>query len=82
MRGVHKGLSTRMEKYSLLGIYIHCYGHVLNLALEDFMTQIEPLRNALGTIQSLYNFLEASPKRHALFSDTKVQGENLKLTLK
>ena len=26
--------------------------------------------------------LEASPKRHALFSDTEVQGEDLKLTLK
>ena len=47
------------------------------------MTQIEPLRSyALRTIQALYNFLESSPKRHALFSDTEVQGEDLKLTLK
>ena len=82
MNGVHKGLSTRMEECSPLGIYVHCYGHVLNLALQDTMTQIEPLRNTLGTIQALYNFLEASPKRHALFSDTEVQGEDLKLTLK
>ena len=82
MNGVHKGLSTRMEECSPLGIYVHCYGHVLNLALQDTMTQIEPLRNALGTIQALYNFLEGSPKRHALFSDTEVQGEDLKLTLK
>ena len=82
MNGVHKGLSTRMEECSPLGIYVHCYGHVLNLALQDTLTQIEPLRNTLGTIQALYNFLEASPKRHALFSDTEVQGEDLKLTLK
>ena len=46
------------------------------------MTQIEPLRNALGTIQALHNSLDASPKRHALFSDTEVQGEDLKLTPK
>ena len=48
------------------------------------MTQIdhEPLRNALGTIQALYNFLEASPKRPALFTDTEVQDEDLKLMLK
>ena len=46
------------------------------------MTQIEQLRNALGIIQALYNFLESSPKRHALFTDTEVQGEDLKLTLK
>ena len=76
MNGVHKGLSTRMEECSPFGIYVHCYGHVLNLALQDTMTQTEPLRNALGTIQALYNFLEASPKRHALFSDTEVQGED------
>ena len=62
MNGVHKGLSTRMEECSPLGIYVHCYGHVLNLALQDTMTQIEPLQNALGTIQGLYNFLEATPK--------------------
>ena len=82
MNGVYKGLSTRMEECSPFDIYVRCYGHVLNLALQDTMTQIEPLRNALGTIQALYNFLEASPKRHALFSDTEVQDEDLKLTLK
>ena len=84
MNGVHKGLSTslRMEECSPFGICVHCYGHVLSFALQDTMTQNEPLRNALGTIQALYNFLEASPKRHALFSDTEVQGEDLKLTLK
>ena len=43
MNGVHKGLSTRMEECSPLGIYVHCYGHVLNLALQDTMTQIESL---------------------------------------
>ena len=43
------------------------------------MTKIELLGNALGTIQALCNFLEASPKQHALFSDTdQVRGENLK----
>ncbi|XP_068685080.1 zinc finger MYM-type protein 1-like [Montipora capricornis] len=82
MNGLHKGLSTRMEECSPLSIYAHCYGHVLNLALQDTMTQIETLRNALGIIQALYNFLEASPNRHAPFTDTEVQGEDLKLTLK
>ena len=82
MNGVHKGLSTRMEECSPLGIYVHCYGHVLNLTIQDTMTQIEPLCNALGTVQALYNFLEASSKRHALFCDTEVEGESLKQTLK
>lgn len=40
------------------------------------MTQIEPLRNTLGIIKALYNFLEASPKRHSLLIVTEVQGED------
>lgn len=40
------------------------------------MTQIEPLRNTLGIIKALYDFLEASPKRHSLLSVTEVQGED------
>ena len=77
MSGVNKGLSARMKECSPLAIYVHCYGHFLNLALQDTLTTVEPLRNTLGTIQSLYNFLEASPKRHALFRDIETEEGNL-----
>ena len=87
MNGVHKGLSTGMAECSIPARYLrplYCLcRYVFNLALQDTVTQIEPLRNALLIIQALYNFLEASVKRHALFSDTdQVQSEDLKLTLK
>ena len=51
-------------------IYVHCYGHLLILALQDTMTAIETLRNALGTIQSLYNFLHASRLRRSSGKET------------
>ena len=82
MSGICKGLATRMKEYSPLGIYVHCYGHLLNLALQDTMTEIETLRNAVGTIQSLYNFLHGSTKHHALFKDIEVHEEDVALTLK
>ena len=82
MSGIRKGLATRMKECSPLGIYVHCYGNLLNLALQDTMTEIETLRNALGTIQSLYNFLHGSTKRHALFKDIKVCEEDVALKLK
>ena len=46
------------------------------------MTEIETLCNALGTIQSLYNFLHGSTKRHALFKDIKVYEEDVAPKLK
>ena len=82
MSGICKGLATLMKECSPLGIYVHCYGHLLNLALQDTMTEIETLRNAVGTIQSLYNFLHGSTKRHALFKDIEVHEEDVALTLK
>ncbi|CAH3178910.1 unnamed protein product [Porites lobata] len=69
MSGVNKGLSARMKECSPLAIY-------------DTLTTVEPLRNTLVTIQSLYNFLEASPKRHALFRDIETEEGNLVKTLK
>ena len=82
MSGIRKSLATRMKECSSLGIYVHCYGYLLNLALQDTMTEIETLRNALGTIQSLYNFLHTSTKRHALFKDIEVHEEEVALILK
>ena len=74
MNGVHKGLSTGIAEYSIPARYLrplYCLcRYVFNLALQDTVTQTEPLRNTLLTIQALYNVLEASVKRHALFSGT------------
>ena len=77
MKGRIKGLQALMKKTSPLALYVHCYAHLLNLALQKTLEEILPLRNTLGTIQQLYNFLEASPKRHAIFKDTEVDKEVL-----
>ena len=82
MSGIRKGLATRMKECSPLGIYVHCYGHLLNLALQDTMTEIETLHNTLGTIQSLYNFLHGSTKCHALFKDIEIHDKDVAPTLK
>ena len=81
MSGARKGLAARMKECSPLSIYVHCHGHRLNLALQDTMTTIEPLKKALGVIQSLHNFLEGRPKRHAIFKDIEVEDEEEDVTL-
>ena len=53
MSGVQKGVAARMKECSPRGVYVHSYANVLNLALQDTMNHVEPLRNALGTLQSL-----------------------------
>ena len=83
MKGENKGVATRMKETSLMStICIHCYGHLINLALKDTLQEVPVLRNTLGIIQSLYNFLEASTKRHAVFEDFDDGKDSLLLSLK
>ena len=76
MSGKNKGVATRLKEDCPHALYVHCYGHRLNLAIQSSLTQVKPLKNSLGVIQSLYNFIEASPKRHAIFCDTDVSGKD------
>ena len=81
MCGIH-GLATLMKETSPLSIYVHCHAHRLNLALEGSLSLVQNFKNALGTIQSLYNFIGGSVKRVASFKDIEVEGELLSLSLK
>ena len=66
-----------MKDCSPLAIYVHCYAHRLNLALQDTMKDI-----ALGTIQAIYNFLEASTKRHFVLKSLQINDDLLALSMK
>ena len=82
MYGIHGGLATLMKETSPLSIYVHCYAHELNLALEGSLSLVQNLKNALSTIQSLYHFTGGSAKRVASFKNIEVEGELLSLSLK
>lgn len=62
-----------MKEVSPFGVYIKCYSHRLNLALQSILGYLEPLRKAFGTTQSIYNFLEESTK-HEVFLE-RIQKE-------
>ena len=81
MCGKNKGVATRIQEIAPRATYVHCFGHRLNLALQDTLQANLSLRNTLGVIQALYNFFN-SPKRQAILKD--VSGENVEkyITLK
>ena len=82
MSGCLKGVASRMIECSPLALYVHFYASRLNLALQNTMTGMKPVRKDHGTIQSLYNLIEASPKRHSIFQNIWVEEEHPDLTLK
>ena len=81
MSGAYKGVAARIKVEYLKAIYIHCYAHRLNLALQDACSSIAEIRNALGTITSMHTFIGAFAKRQILFEEIATS-ENCFFTLK
>ena len=74
--GHEKGLAARLKEVAPLCVYVHCYAHRLNLAVKDLLSSIQLLRNVLGTVQEIYNFLEGSPKRSEIFKTADIDEED------
>lgn len=67
MSGCKNGLNVKIKIVAKKALYIHCYAHQLNLALQHSCYQIRKARDCLETLNSLHEFIEGSAKRHALF---------------
>ena len=51
----------------------HCYGHALNLAVQDAMKQSKVCRDALDTAYEISKLLRFSPKWHAAFDRIRIE---------
>ena len=71
MKGEKRGLQTLIKSVAHKSIYIHCFGHLLNLAVQKSVSNVTPVRNGLGSLQKICTFIEASAKRHLIFQDAQ-----------
>lgn len=69
MRGPYKGVAAIIMQEAPTAMYIHCNAHILNLCIVSCCTSVTSIRNTFFVLQSLYNFIEKSTKRHAVFEN-------------
>ena len=62
MRGIYKGVATRIKRDNPKASYVHCNGHILKLVLVNAVKAVTTARNTSGTISELHNFMEVSAK--------------------
>lgn len=70
MAGHISGVQSRCKEKNSKILYVHCFSHCLNLVLVN--SCISRKENSMifdffGTVQIIYNFIEGSPSRHAVF---------------
>jgi len=67
MSGHYNGVQAKAKLSNPNILYVHCYGHCLNLILVDSLgKKNHVIFNFFGIIQMLYSFVEGSPIRHAI----------------
>ena len=73
MVGRRKGVATQLARKEKRAVLTHCYGHALNLAVEDSMKQSKVCKDALDTAFKISKLIRYSPKRNAAFDRIKVE---------
>lgn len=71
MCGAKKGVASQISSDEPRSIFIHCYGHTLNLAVGDTMKNNRILRDTLETTFEISKLIKFSPRRDAIFQKIK-----------
>lgn len=63
------GLQTRIREECPKAVFVHCNAHRVSLVVQDAICNITFVRDFIGTIKELINFIRDSPQRLAKFKD-------------
>ncbi|XP_067934425.1 uncharacterized protein [Watersipora subatra] len=72
MSGKNAGVSTKVLKVNPKAVYLHCYAHSLNLAVQDTTKQCTIIRDAMD-ITEITKLVKANPKREAWLEKLKIE---------
>jgi len=62
-----KRVASDIQKLEPQALYLHCYGHSLNLAVSDTLKSIKCMCDALDVTLEICKLLKYSPRRDAIF---------------
>ena len=74
-KAVEKGLQLKLES-NQAALPVHCFGHCLNLCLQDVGRQIPTLRDALDIVREIGELIKYSSKRSHLFSQKIAEADS------
>ena len=75
MQGEYKGVKARVAEVNPFAKSVHCACHALNLVLVQACRGSIEVKLFFATLEELYSFIEASPKRHDQFKKAQEELE-------
>ena len=71
MAGCKTGVSTNLLAKERRALYTHCYGHSLNLAVQEAIKGNKILQDTLDTVEEMAKLIKKSPRRQVIFEKVK-----------
>ena len=71
MSGARSGVATRLTDLESRALYTHCYGHALNLAIQDVVKGVKVMEDTLDTVYEITKLMKKSPKQEVIFQKIK-----------
>ena len=65
MAGVKNGIAAKIKLINEAALYTHCYGHVLNLAVNDCIRSTKDLSDVWVMLKDICNLVKKSPSRES-----------------
>ena len=73
MSSSKNGVQSKIREKYPNAAYVHCYSHVLNLAIASGCKNVSPVRNLFDYVEKLTWFLSGSAKRKQFFLESASQ---------
>lgn len=71
------GLKTRIQEVNQKALFVHWTAHKLNLVVQDSLSNVFDVRDFIGTVKELINFVCNSPNHLVFFSDLQSSAESI-----
>ena len=72
MSDAKKGVAKMLRDEEPHAIFIHCYGHALNLAVSDCVKQCDDMKIAYETVAEVSKLIKKSLKRDATLRNSRL----------
>ena len=77
MKGARSGVAKRILDEEPRAVYMHYYGHSINLAASDAVRQTKLMKDSLEIAHEITKLIKFSPRREAVFQELKERNEML-----
>ena len=71
MSGSKTGVATRLIEEERRAVFVHCFGHALNLAVGDTLKRSTVCKSSLENAYEITKLVKFSPKRKCMFDRIK-----------